>query len=205
MKIFLNEVGKRFNYDWIFRGVTLTLETPGKYALLGPNGSGKSTLLQILSGGVGHSEGKLRVELFGNEVNERDWHKLLSMSAPYMELIEEYTLEEFLTFHFSFKPALNGLSPLEVAQLIQLEHAFKKPIKHYSSGMRQRVRLGQAIFSETQLVLLDEPCSNLDKTGIDLYHNLIEQYCADRMVVVASNDPTEYYFCKETFAMSDYK
>jgi ABC-type multidrug transport system ATPase subunit len=122
-----------------------------------------------------------------------------------MELIEEYTLEEFLTFHFSFKPALRGLSPLEVARLIQLEHAFKKPIKYYSSGMKQRVRLGQAIFADSQLVLLDEPCSNLDKTGIELYQSLVENYCADRMVVVASNDPAEYYFCKEVFSMSDYK
>jgi ABC-type multidrug transport system ATPase subunit len=115
------------------------------------------------------------------------------------------TLIEFLNFHSGFKPFLSSITPEKIISILSLENAVNKQIRNYSSGMKQRVKLAQAIFSDVPVVLLDEPCTNLDLTGIQLYHDLINEYCKNRMVVVSSNDEVEYGFCKEKLLMSDYK
>jgi ABC-type multidrug transport system ATPase subunit len=71
--------------------------------------------------------------------------------------------------------------------------------------MKQRVKLAQAIFSDASIILLDEPCSNLDAKGIDLYHSLIKTYCSERLVIVCSNDEVEYSFTNERISVLDYK
>jgi len=71
--------------------------------------------------------------------------------------------------------------------------------------MKQRIKLAQAVFADAGVMLLDEPCTNLDKTGYDLYHNLIESFCTDKIVIVSSNDINEYDFCREKISIMDYK
>jgi ABC-type multidrug transport system ATPase subunit len=109
------------------------------------------------------------------------------------------------TFHQQFKPFLPGIGVQEVISILGLEAASQKLIRNYSSGMKQRVKLAQAILSDTAVVLLDEPCSNLDAAGISLYHSLIEKYCKERLVIVSSNDEVEYRFCKEIIDIKQYK
>jgi len=115
------------------------------------------------------------------------------------------TLTEFMNFHQGFKPWLPGLSAKEIISIIGLEKAVHKQIRYYSSGMKQRVKLAQCILSDTIIVLLDEPCTNLDAAGIDLYHSLINKYCKHRLVAVSSNDETEYKFCTHLININDYK
>ena len=180
MTISLSDAGKRYNRDWIFRHVTYQL-TPGNfYAITGPNGSGKSTLLQAISGSLLLNEGKC------------DW------SLPQFNLTPE-------NIHQGFKPFLPGITTKSIIEILGLEKATHKQIRFYSSGMKQRVKLAQCIFSNSALVLLDEPCTNLDSTGINLYHSLIQQYCTNRLVVVSSNDEVEYGFCTERINMADWK
>ena len=88
---------------------------------------------------------------------------------------------------------------------IGLQAAANKQIRFYSSGMKQRVKLAQAIFSDVEIILLDEPCSNLDANGIELYHSLIKNYCLQRLVIVCSNDEVEYNFCKEIIAIQNFR
>ena len=71
--------------------------------------------------------------------------------------------------------------------------------------MKQRVKLAQAIFSNTPIVLLDEPLTNLDEEGVSLYLNLIEKYCENRMVIISSNDKKEYSFCDEMIDLREFK
>jgi ABC-type multidrug transport system ATPase subunit len=120
-------------------------------------------------------------------------------------VIEELTLAEFLNFHFSFKQYLPGMDAAKAIATIGLAAAAHKQIRYYSSGMKQRVKLAQAIFCNAAIVLLDEPCSNLDKQGIALYHTLVEQFTKDRVVIVCSNDPVEYDFCTTVFSVADFK
>lgn len=205
MTISLSEAGKRFNRDWIYRHFTYRFTAGNTYAITGPNGSGKSTLLQALSGSMLINEGNIEWSLNGNTLDPEAVFSHVSICAPYLELIEEMTLLEFLDFHQGFKPFLPGLKRDDIITRLGLEKAINKQIRNYSSGMKQRVKLAQCILSDTSIVLLDEPCTNLDAAGISLYLSLIADYGKNRLIVVSSNDETEYQFCKEVINISDYK
>jgi ABC-type multidrug transport system ATPase subunit len=204
MKITLIDAGKRFNRDWIFRHFHYEFIAGRTYAITGVNGSGKSTLLQAVAGAIGISEGRIEY-VNGKAIAPEQIFRHLSIAAPYLEVIEEMTVTEFLRFHASFKPLLGGWTVKDILNKVGLASAADKQIRYYSSGMRQRVRLAQAIFSDTPLVLLDEPCTNLDKDGIGLYGRLIADHCKGRLVIVSSNDVQEYAFCEEVINIMDYK
>jgi ABC-type multidrug transport system ATPase subunit len=205
MKVSLTDAGKRFNRDWIFRHLNYTFVRGNSYAIIGPNGSGKSTLLQVLSGAMQLSEGNGLWALNNGQLATEEIFKQVSVCAPYLEVVEEMTLSEFLEFHRHFKPFLPSLTIQNIVSLIGLEEAADKQIRYYSSGMKQRVKLAQAICSDTPFLLLDEPCTNLDIKGINLYHQLLDEYCKSRLVIVSSNDETEYRFCRERINITDYK
>lgn len=205
MKISLDNISKKFQRHWIFRSISISFTQPGSYALLGPNGSGKSTLLRIIGGMQTPSSGKVVHEIDGREVEGSRIFAHISFCAPGMDIVEELTLNEFLEFHFGFKRPVAGLSVRDIVELSGLAEAANRPIAEYSSGMKQRVKLLQAICSETPCLLLDEPCTNLDDQGVAQYRSWLNVYARDRLVIIASNDPREYSFCGETLTMQDYK
>ena len=206
MNIVLEQVGKRFQRHRVFKDITYSFEAPGKYALLGPNGSGKSTLMRVLAGMQQPSVGKvIHKAADGNVIQQNEVYQYVSFCAPGQELVEEFTLREFLLFHFSFKPLAKGITTEDILEITGLGPMANKPIYDYSSGMKQRVKLAQAIFADTPVLMLDEPCSNLDERGLNQYREWMEAYAANRLVVVASNDPREYYFCKEQLRIEDYQ
>jgi ABC-type multidrug transport system ATPase subunit len=205
MQISLSETGKRFNRDWIFRKFSYQFNAGNSYAITGPNGSGKSTLLQVIGGAIATSEGAASYMINEKQIDPDDVFRYLSFAAPYQELIEEMTLVEFLEFHRKFKPLLSGYSVNEVIQKVQLTNAAGKQIRYYSSGMKQRAKLAQAFFSDTSIILLDEPCTNLDADGIALYSSLIDELSGNRIVIVSSNDLQEYGFCKNRIDMNSLK
>lgn len=206
MKISLDHISKRFQRHWIFKEVNHTFSSPCAYALLGPNGSGKSTLLRVIAGMQAPSKGKVLYELDGvKELTPTNIYPYISFCAPGMEIVEELTLREFLDFHFSFKKPLQGLNVNSIIQLTGLTNIADKPIGDYSSGMKQRVKLAQAIFTDCPALLLDEPCTNLDQQGVEQYREWMDTYTKGRLVFVASNDVREYYFCKEQLVLEDYK
>ncbi|HEY0040511.1 MAG TPA: ATP-binding cassette domain-containing protein [Flavisolibacter sp.] len=205
MKIDLVNAGKRFNREWIFRSATLSFTSSNAYAITGPNGSGKSTLLQAIGGMLQLSEGSIQYAIDNKQLAGEEAYKEISFCAPYLDVIEEMTLIEFLDFHSQFKTFLPSFSTKKIIAEIGLEGAANKQIRFYSSGMKQRVKLAQAIFSNTAIILLDEPCSNLDVRGIELYHSLINNYCKERLVIICSNDEVEYKFCNEVISILQYK
>ncbi len=205
MQITLQHISKRFQRHWIFKDINYSFSSPQAYALLGPNGCGKSTLLRIIAGMQSPSIGKLFYNNNDKAILADDIFNHISFSAPGMEIVEELTLREFFDFHFAFKRPLPGLSIDKIIELTGLKGDVTKPIGDYSSGMKQRVKLAQAIFSDTAVLLLDEPCTNLDQQGVEQYRQWIEDYGKNRLVLVASNDPREYFFCREQIVIEDYK
>ena len=200
-QISLIDAGKRFNKDWIFQSLNVAFEQGQHYALIGNNGSGKSTLLQILSGYTTLSKGTIE----WNNADSQTAYDQISIAAPYLELVEELTTIEHFKFHATFKSLLDTLSIQEMIQLIGLENATHKQIRYFSSGMKQRLKLALAIFSTSPILLLDEPCSNLDKEGYALYKELIQKYAMHKLIIVGSNDPEEYAFCTQQINLMDYK
>jgi len=205
MNIKLTNLGKRYNKEWIFRNLSFQFDINKHYAITGPNGSGKSTLLQIIAGSVIHNEGKIDYYLEGKTIEPEKIFTIISYAAPYLDLVEEMTLSEFLNFHRSMKSWISQVDTQQIIFLLGLEKSAHKQIRYYSSGMKQRVKLAQAIFSNVPAVLLDEPATNLDEEGIQLYKTLVENYCQNRLVIISSNDKKEYPFCEQFIDMLDYK
>jgi ABC-type multidrug transport system ATPase subunit len=205
MKINLEHIGRRFNREWIFRDVNYVFETGTSCAILGANGAGKSTILQLISGSLSSSEGVISYSKEGVLLNPELVFKHLSMAAPYLELIEEFTLNELIDFHFQFKKYRSGLDRSQLIELMDLKRSEHKAIKHFSSGMKQRVKLALAFCSETEMILLDEPVSNLDQQGLEWYLSLVKEFSADRILIICSNQIQEYSFCKNHLNVVDYK
>lgn len=208
MQITLTNTGKRYNREWIFRHVDAEFKPGNCYAITGPNGSGKSTLLQVLAGAVQHSEGEISYSTTGNgqpriAFPAETAYRNISMAAPYLELIEEMTTMELLRFHTTFK-SLSATFP-KILETVGLQQAADKQIRYFSSGMKQRLKLALAFFSNSPVLLLDEPTTNLDAEGIILYKNLVKDHSSGKLLIVCSNDPAEYDFCEKVISISDYK
>ncbi len=222
MTISLLNTGKRYNREWIFRHCNYEFTSGKSYAITGPNGSGKSTLLQVIAGATLHNEGTveykedtgyrmqdMKVKVPASEirypVSGIQFYKMISIATPYLELIEEMTAKEMLQFHAQFKPLIQSFSIEDILKTAGLENAVNKQLRYFSSGMKQRLKLAQAFFSNTPVLLLDEPTTNLDADGIALYHTLINNYTKDKLVIVSSNVKQEYDFCEEVIEIGKYK
>ena len=205
MKIILEHIGRRFNREWIFRNINYEFESGSSYAVLGSNGAGKSTLLQVISGSLSSSEGKISYLHGDTNIDQEKVYIQQSMVAPYFELIEEFTLTELIDFNFRFKKYRQGLNRQGVIELLGLKNAEFKAIKYFSSGMKQRVKLALAFCSDTAMLLLDEPASNLDQQGLDWYLSLASTFSSDRLLIICSNQEQEYSFCSHQINIADYK
>lgn len=202
----LNTIGKKFRREWIFRNLNCEIQAGQKLVILGGNGSGKSTLLQVISGFIAPNEGTLVYSLEKNVLAADSLHRYMAFASPYLQVIEDFTLLEMAHHVQTFKPFQKGITTGDFIELIQLPQAKNKFIREFSSGMKQRLKLGLALLSDTPLLLLDEPLSNLDKAGIQWYTSMIESYTAQRTVIVCSNAISdEYFFCNTTLNVTDYK
>jgi ABC-type multidrug transport system ATPase subunit len=201
----LEQGGKRYNRDWIFRNLNVDLHSGDSLAILGGNGSGKSTALRSLAGYATLTEGNLKYHYQEKTLKQGELYRTLSYCSPYLELYEELSLDEITRFHFSLKPPLPELRG-DFAAIIGLEASRGKGVKYFSSGMKQRLRIGLAVLSDTAVVFLDEPLSNLDQKARDWYRDLVDPWRGDRILIVASNhQKEEYYFCQNKINIEDYK
>jgi ABC-type multidrug transport system ATPase subunit len=203
MKIIVEGLGKRYNYDWIFKNLNYQFEKGNEYAVIGPNGSGKSTIAKVISSFTLPTEGKITYQIESKDIEAEEIYKQISFAAPYLELIEEFTLKELFDFHYKFKkPTLDFEA---FAERLRLHHSIGKQVKFFSSGMKQRVKLGFAFFSQSELLILDEPTSNLDRQGVDWYLNEIKELIGSKIIMICSNQENEYEFCKHYLKVESLK
>lgn len=204
MRIELLQVGKRYNRDWIYKKLDYTFIT-GSYAITGNNGSGKSTLLQTIAGYILPSSGSINYNHHQKNIDSDQIFNHIAIATPYLDLIEEMTSLELIHFQTTFKPYKKDITAEIILETCGLKSAANKQIRYFSSGMKQRLKLGLAFFADTHMLLLDEPCSNLDKAGIEIYLKLIREECENRLVIVCSNDEQEISFCQHRLSIMDYK
>ena len=203
MEIEVKGLSKRYQKEWIFRDLNFTFQSNKTYGIIGPNGSGKTTLLQILSGFIPPTRGEI---LYSNQTKEIDpdtFFKYISVAAPYLELVEELTLEEFLKFHFRFKKLEEGLDLNDLVTKSYLKEALHKQIKNFSSGMKQRLKLALCLFSDSPVLFLDEPSSNLDEKAVQWFREQLEAGKKDRMVVICTNQTSEFELCDEMIDLNN--
>ncbi len=205
LEVELENAAKRFQYEWIFRDLSFTFSAGSRTALTGNNGSGKSTLLRCIAGQTPLTHGSIQFKKGNNPIPTHSHYRQISISAPYLELPEEFTLTEFLQFHFNFKSYKEGYDLSSVIEAMYLENAKNKNLINFSSGMKQRLKLGICVFSDAPLLLLDEPTTNLDKQGIAWYIETITRETKGRTLIIASNEPREFGFCEEQLDLQNYK
>lgn len=203
MNVILENISKRYIHDWIFKNISVEIKDKGKWAIIGPNGSGKSTLLQIISSFRLPSSGMItfsedRIHIPADEMFDK-----VSFASPYLDLIEEFTLKELLDFHFSWRNKL--MDKKEIIDLFHLHKAVNKPIKYFSSGMKQRLKLALAFSTDSSLLMFDEPTAYLDKAGVAIYNDCLKNLLHNRILIIASNDPNEYEICDNFIKINDYK
>ncbi|WP_448518800.1 ABC transporter ATP-binding protein [Rhodoflexus sp.] len=198
MQIAVENLGKRFGFEWIFRRLTTTFQSGQTHAIVGSNGSGKSTFMKILAGIIPASEGSIRYEATSPE----DLFKNIAFAAPYMELIEELSVRETIRFHHRLKPLRTQAE--ELLAIIDLEKARNREVRFLSSGMKQKLKLALALFSKTPVLLLDEPTTNFDAANTRWFQDQIRAQ-QHRTIIIASNLPSEIELCTSSLAIVDFK
>jgi ABC-type multidrug transport system ATPase subunit len=202
----LDNISKRFRYEWIFKNINYAFEQGNAYAILGPNGSGKSTLMKILSGHLTPSVGKVQFSNKGYALDNDTIYQNISYAAPYIDVIEEMSLTEIIDFYIKFKPLAKGLTINNLIDRLDFQKSKNKEIRFFSSGMKQRLKLALAVCSQSPILLLDEPTTNLDAQGVAWYQQLMADFSTpDRLIVVASNIEHDYVFCNHFLSILDYK
>ncbi|MEX2597540.1 MAG: ATP-binding cassette domain-containing protein [Salibacteraceae bacterium] len=185
MKIKASNIGKKYGRHWIFRNVSAVFEQGNVYPVIGNNGSGKSTFLQVISGFVTANEGKLSHVVNGGSIAVEQWYKHMTMATPYLDLFEELNVDETIYIHEKLKPLL--ISSEAIIAEIDLENHRSKPLSTLSSGMRQRLKLALALYSDVSMILLDEPLTNLDKRWSEWYNEKIDVFKKERITIICSN------------------
>lgn len=187
-----SDLSKRFNKEWIFKNLNYTFHSGKTYAITGPNGSGKSTLMQVLWGQLPQSSGVVRYTSESKNISVEDVYNQVSVATPYMDLIEEFTLEEQLHFHFRMRPIRTGFTTESILDKLYLTQAKDKSISNFSSGMKQRLKLGLAFYTESNIIFFDEPGTNLDEQAFNWYLDNLKQLPKERLIFIASNQRSEY-------------
>lgn len=207
MIIEFQEVSKRYRFEWIIKNMSYRFNNTNSYAIIGNNGSGKSTLMQMISGYLSPSSGRLTFSNNDIVLDVNEIYKEISFVAPYIELVEEFTLTEAINFHKRFKPfskEIEEINPLDFLQLPKT--ALNKPIQYFSSGMKQRLKLGLSFMSQSAVLLLDEPTITLDREGISWYREMLEKYAFNqRLLIIASNVMEDIEGCSKILEMKDLK
>ena len=190
-------ISKHFNRDILFREFTFNFKNNNKYAILGENSSGKSTLLKIIGGVLSPTKGEINYSENIVESNQ------ISFTSPEMDLLHDYSVQELFDFHFQFKKHKITINE----QLTASKLSEFKDKKYYtlSSGLMNKVKLSLAIFSDSPVLLLDEPCTNFDHENIKWYAKMIKEYCDNQLIIVASNNANEYNFCNEHINIQNFK
>lgn len=204
MKIEVNNLSKFFNDELIFKDINFQFQSGEKYAILGNNGSGKTTLLKILIGAIMPTAGFIQYNK--DAIIKDNLYKHIAYVSPDFHVIEQLNLEDFFSFYTKFRKFWNNINLKSLLSLANLENTKKKPISSFSSGMKQRLILLIAFLSESDILFLDEPCSNLDQEGIQLYNILLNDFLFNRTLIVCSNNrKEEIKICSEYINLSNYK
>ena len=201
MRVKLNKVGKRFNKEWILKNLSLDIPSQSSLSITGANGSGKSTLIKLIATYMEPTSGNLQYFENKKDYPTENIPQTIGLAAPYVDLIEEFSLKEHVEFHFKFRSTPFSLD--EIITRTNFQFSIDKKVKDFSSGMKQRLKLALAIHAENKLLILDEPTSNLDQEGIEWYRDQILQKIGTCTIIVASNQRHEYDFIPKTINLSN--
>lgn len=203
-------VTKYFSHRLIFGNLNLSLSECSSIGIIGKNGSGKSTLIKVIAGIIGQSKGEISLSIENNIIQKDNHFKHIGLMSPYLNLYDELSGYENLEFFMNLKCTDRTTNEKDEKVNFLLENVglFKRRkdlYKNYSSGMKQRLKLAFALLNEPQLLLLDEPCANLDKEGIEVVYRFAEEQRKRGMLIVATNEESDLKLCDSLIDIEDFK
>lgn len=200
------ELNKSFGRRLIFNDLQFRFDKSGVYGISGPNGSGKSTLVKIIAGILGASKGKIVHKMNDQEIAEERLHDHIGFVSPYLVLYEEFSTYENLKLFAEIRGV--KFNKERVDYLLNKFLLYKRKddlLKTYSSGMKQRVKFIFALMHSPQLIILDEPTSNLDDEGKNSVYELVREEGQKNIVLIASNEKSDLELCNDIVYLEKYK
>jgi heme exporter protein A len=202
----INNLSKNFGRRLIFRDINYTIRKNTVLGISGNNGSGKSTFMKIVAGVLSPNKGEIVHSLNGIKLVESELFNYIGFVSPYLVLYEEFSAEENLKIFSKIRGIkFNSEYSKELFEKLNLFNRRKEFVKNYSSGMKQRLKYIFALLHQPELLLLDEPTSNLDSEGKEAVYSIIEKFSEDKIVIIASNEEQDLKYCKELIYLENFK
>ncbi|HEY1501379.1 MAG TPA: heme ABC exporter ATP-binding protein CcmA [Acidobacteriaceae bacterium] len=186
------EVSKLYGTFAALRKVSVRLERGRCYLVLGPNGAGKSTLLRTLAGLLKPSYGTVRVfEPDGTSEDPMEARERIGYMSHATMLYDEFSGVENLRYFASLYRGRDCVGPEEALRSVGLDSALARPVGQYSQGMKQRASLARVLISRPELLLLDEPFSNMDITSAHQMLRLLETFRTEQRTILLTTHQRE--------------
>ncbi len=204
--VILNNLVKYFGRRLVFNNINHRFDSGNIYGIAGPNGSGKSTIVKIIANLISPTKGKV-VHLDGEkEINYERLHNYIGFVSPYLFLYDEFTAYENLIYFSKIRGVKFNEAYADF--LLSEFNLYKRRddvIRGYSSGMKQRLKFIFALIHNPQLVILDEPTSNLDAPGKEKVYEIIAKNRNEKLFIIASNEESDLELCGEIINLENYK
>ena len=196
LTVTVDSLSKVFNRRSIFDGVSFTVRVNESFAITGKNGSGKSTLAKLLCGLLSPTSGTVRLGVGGKEVGRDEMFQHVGLVAPYINLYEEFSGAENLRM-------IGMIRNLPVGMIRQGEELLREfgiferkddEVRTYSSGMKQRLKYAAALIHRPEVLILDEPTSNLDLEGVGAVRRRMKEQVREGILIIATNERSDLEF-----------
>ena len=199
-------LSKSFGRRLIFKDINFTWQENGIYGISGPNGSGKSTLVKIITGLISASTGKIIHINSGGEIIPEKLHNHIGFVSPYLVLYEEFSAWENLMIFAKIRGVpFNEKKVVYYLSQFLLENRKDDLVKTFSSGMKQRLKFVFALTHSPEVLIFDEPTSNLDEAGKKVVYSIVREEGQNRIVIIASNETKDLELCNEVLYLEKYK
>jgi len=201
-----DSLSKSFGRRLIFSNINFQWQEKGIFGISGPNGSGKSTLVKIIAGLISASKGKLIHKNSGGEIIPEKLHNHIGFVSPYLVLYEEFSAWENLKIFAEIRGVtFDEARVLSYLKEFLLENRKDDLVKTYSSGMKQRLKFIFALMHSPEVLIFDEPTSNLDDDGKKVVYKIINDEGKHRIVIIASNETKDLELCSELLLLEKFK
>jgi heme exporter protein A len=199
-------LSKLFGRRLIFQGINFNWSEQGIFGISGPNGSGKSTLVKIVAGLISTSSGKMIHKNSDEEIIAEKLHNHIGFVSPYLVLYEEFSAWENLKIFAKIRGIeLNEEMVISYLSKFLLENRKDDLVKTYSSGMKQRLKFIFALMHSPEVLIFDEPTSNLDEEGKKVVYEIVREEGKSKIVIIASNEVKDLELCNEVLLLEKFK